>query len=51
MAATYRCRRQNSRSEPVFRYFSKALAFAFDLNAIAVSMRYGRRLAVYMHVP
>ena len=51
MAATYRCRRENSRPEPVFRYFSKALAFAFDLNAIAVPMRHGRHLAVYMHVP
>ena len=33
MAATYKCRRENSRPEPVFRYFSRALAFAFDLNA------------------
>ena len=45
----YRCRRENSRPEPVFRYFSKALAFAFDLNAIAVSMRHGRHLAVYTY--
>ena len=51
MAETYRCRRENSRPEPVFRYFSNALAFAFDRNAIAVSMRHGRHLAVYMHVP
>ena len=33
MAATYKCRRENSRPEPVFRFFSKALAFAFDMNA------------------
>ncbi len=34
MAATYRCRRENSRPEPVFRYFSNDRAFASDLNAI-----------------
>ena len=39
MAETYRCRRENSRPEPVFRYFSNARALASDLNAIAVSMR------------
>jgi len=51
MAEAYRCRRENSRPEPVFRYFSNARGFASDLNAIAVSMRHGRHLAVYMHVP
>jgi len=51
MAETYRCRRENSRPEPVFRYFSNDRAFASDLNAIALSMRHGRHLAVYMHVP
>jgi hypothetical protein len=34
MAETYRCRRENSRPEPAFRYFSNARAFASDLNAL-----------------
>jgi hypothetical protein len=46
-----KCRFANARPEPVFRYFSKAIALVSLVNSITATKRHGRSVAVCRDPP